>query len=223
MKKIFKCLFPRHSVIPLLVVLAFNMITYYGTKYVNLNRYHHDISTLVNVSIPFVPFFFLFYFIAYIQWVIGFILIARENRQICYRYMSGELIAKIITFVIFLIIPTTMIRPEIIGNGFFDKLVEFLYRIDTPRNLFPSMHCLESWLCFRGALKLKSIRKWYAPLSLIITLLVFASTILIKQHVPLDIIGGILVVEIGLLVSKLTKADKLFDTINTKLKLTPQK
>lgn len=223
MKKIFKCLFPRHSVIPLLVVLAFNMITYYGTKYVNLNRYHHDISTLVNVSIPFVPFFFLFYFIAYIQWVIGFILIARENQQICYRYMSGELIAKIITFVIFLIIPTTMIRPEIIGNGFFDKLVEFLYRIDTPRNLFPSMHCLESWLCFRGALKLKSIRKWYAPLSLIITLLVFASTILIKQHVPLDIIGGILVVEIGLLVSKLTKADKLFDTINTKLKLTPQK
>lgn len=223
MKKIFKCLFPRHSVIPLLVVLAFNMITYYGTKYVNLNRYHHDISTLVNVSIPFVPFFFLFYFIAYVQWVIGFILIARENRQICYRYMSGELIAKIITFVIFLIIPTTMIRPEITGNGFFDKLVEFLYRIDTPRNLFPSMHCLESWLCFRGALKLKSIRKWYAPLSLIITLLVFASTILIKQHVPLDIIGGILVVEIGLLVSKLTKADKLFDTINTKLKLTPQK
>ena len=196
------------------------MITYFGTKFINLNRFHHDITTVINIDVPFIPIFFIFYFLAYLQWGIGFILIARENKKLCYDFLSGEFIAKAISFAIFLIIPTTMLRPEVAGTGAFDKLVGLLYKIDTPRNLFPSLHCLESWLCFRGALKLKGIRKWYAPLSFIFTLLVFASTILIKQHVPLDIIAGILVGEIGLLISKLTKAGRIFEKVNIKLGFT---
>jgi len=195
------------------------MLTYFGTKLINLNRFHHDITNIVNINIPFISFFFIFYFLAYAQWTIGFILVARENKKLCYEFLSGEFIAKLISFMIFIIIPTTMIRPDIAEINILDKAVGFLYKIDTPRNLFPSLHCLESWLCFRGALKLKSIRKWYAPLSFVFTVMVFASTILIKQHVPLDIIAGILVAELGLLISKLSKAGKIFENINLKLGL----
>ena len=47
----------------------------------------------------------------------------------------------------------------------------------------------------------------------IFTLLVFASTVLIKQHFVIDIPAGILAVEIGFLVSDGFKAWRLMDKI----------
>ena len=76
-----------------------------------------------------------------------------------------------------------------------------IYRMDKPDNLFPSLHCVFSWICFRGAMHLKKVPKWYVPLTFVISVLVFASTLLIKQHVIVDMIGAVIVVEIGLFLS----------------------
>ena len=110
-----------------------------------------------------------------------------------------------------------MTRPEITQTGPFYTLVSWMYFIDTPMiNLFPSIHCLESWICFRESIHLKDIRKWYAPFSFVFTMLVFASTVLIHQHVLIDIPAGVLVAEIGLLICRLTRADRVFASINKK-------
>ena len=53
-------------------------------------------------------------------------------------------------------------------------------------------------MCFRGAIGLKRMPRWYAPSMLVLSLLVAASTVLVKQHVFLDIPAGILAAEIGL-------------------------
>ena len=124
----------------------------------------------------------------------------REKKEYCYRFFLGEIIAKAICLVIFLVFPTTLNRPEITGNGIFERLLAFIYSVDAADNLFPSIHCLESWMCWRGCRKLTQTRLpgWFSGANLVLTLLVFASTVLCKQHVLIDIAGGVAVVEIGL-------------------------
>ena len=89
--------------------------------------------------------------------------------------------------------------------------MRLVYAGDLPGNLFPSIHCLESWICFRGAIGMKRTPRWYAPAMLVLTLMVFASTLLVKQHVLVDIPAGVLVAEVGLLLSDKLRAGRLLD------------
>ena len=79
-------------------------------------------------------------------------------------------------------------------------MLQWLYTMDAPVTLFPSIHCLLSWLCWRGFCKLEHPR-WMNGLSLLFTLAVFASTVLVKQHYAADILGGVAVAELGLMLS----------------------
>ena len=227
--KLLKKIFPKYAVIPLWTVLGFNIFAYYLPKLLLLlgvigptHMLAEDATANVNsvflgVEVPLVPVFIIIYVLSYVQWFVGFTLIARESEELCYRFMAGEIIAKFITLLVFVFYPTEMTRPEITQTGFFYTLVGWMHWIDTPMvNLFPSIHCLESWICLRSSFHLKGVRKWYAPLSVVFTLLVFASTVLIHQHVLVDIPAGILVAEIGLLICRCTRADRIFAAINKK-------
>ena len=57
----------------------------------------------------------------------------------------GISLGSIIAF--FLAIPTTNVRPNIVGNGIWENAMIWLYKIDPANNLFPSIHFLTSWLC----------------------------------------------------------------------------
>ena len=83
------------------------------------------------------------------------------------------------------------------GTGFCEWLVRFIYQMDAPVNLFPSIHCLESWCAIHAAFAMKKMPKWYRLVTVVMSLGVFASTLFIKQHVILDMFGGIAVFEIG--------------------------
>ena len=50
----------------------------------------------------------------------------------------------------------------------------------------------------RAGFWMKRLPRWYRWGGLVMTLLVFASTLLVKQHVLVDIPGGILTAELGL-------------------------
>ena len=146
---------PKYAIIPLLIGVIANFITFNGSRFLRPDLPMHDWSIPLDNAIPLVPAFLIIYVLAYLQWVFGYIIIARESPAVCNRYLSGELIAKLIAFVFFLFIPTAMVRPEITGTGFLDRCLSLVYKIDPADNLFPSLHCLASWFCFRGALKVK--------------------------------------------------------------------
>ena len=57
---------------------------------------------------------------------------------------------------------------------------------------------------------MKKTGKLYLFCSLIFTLLVFASTVLIKQHVVVDMIAGIVVLELGQLISEKFNLARVF-------------
>lgn len=108
-----------------------------------------------------------------------------------------------------------MVRPEITSSGLMMSLVNLIYTLDAPVNLFPSIHCLESWLVFRGSLACKKVSKAYKVIMFIFSVLVCLSTVFVKQHVVIDIIGGILVVEIGILISNKFNTGRLFYKIDS--------
>ena len=116
---------------------------------------------------------------------------------------------------ILLAYPTTFCRPPIEVTGFSTWLTSLIYQSDTPTNLFPSMHCVASWFCFRGSLGLKKMPRWYAWAQGFFSLLVFASVLLVKQHVWPDIIGGIAVAELGILLARVFHWEHLIEKLSS--------
>ena len=75
-------------------------------------------------------------------------------------------------------------------------LVKFIYLVDSPpRNCMPSMHVSVSCALFFTILTNKQIpwRKWLIPCSFILSALICAATVLIKQHSILDVYYGVIV------------------------------
>lgn len=200
-KSLLTKILPAYAYLPLGAMLLFNWLVYFGTRSFTTGMRHYSMYTHLDEIIPFVPAFISVYILAYAQWVFGYGIIARENKQIFYRIVIAEIIAKAMALVCFIAVPTTIERPEITGTGIWDILTASVYNADAPDNLFPSVHCLESWVCFRGAMYLKKPGKWYKYASLVFTLLVFASTVFVKQHVVLDMVGAVAFVEIGMFIS----------------------
>lgn len=127
-------------------------------------------------------------------------MVARTNQEYCKKIMYGEIIAKIIVCILFVCLPTTMARASIDNSDVCSKIVNIIYTMDKPINLFPSIHCLESWICFRSSINKKFFSARYTAFMGCMTVLVFLSTVFIKQHVVLDMLGAILVAEIGAII-----------------------
>lgn len=208
---------PKYIWLPLICVLVMNAITYFCTRIITQHMFHFNISTSFDDKIPFIPVFVLFYILAYLQWVIGFLFIALESKKVCYEVLIGEIIAKFCCLVCFVAFPTTLVRPEIDGQGIWEYLVSLIYRIDAADNLFPSIHCLESWICFRGAFYMKKMPAWYKWIMLVFSLCVFASTVCIKQHVAVDMAGAVAVAELGLFLSRKYRLGRIFDALEVRM------
>lgn len=193
---------PLYGMVMLCLMLVLNTVTYFGTRLFTTNMEHHVLWSSLDERIPFCSAFIIFYYLAYIQWIVGYVLIARSGKKNCYKYLCGEMIAKGICLLCFVLYPTTIIRPDITGKTIFDELVRGLYVMDSPDNLFPSIHCLESWVCLRTAFAIKGLPSWYKGASVVMTVGVFLSTVFLKQHVVADMVGAVVAVELGFLIMK---------------------
>ena len=200
-KKLYN-LIPRYGWIMLICFLSFNMLTYYGARLFIMDAYKYDLTIALDKIIPLRTEWIIIYVLSYLQWAVGLILAARERKGLCYHVLGGEIIAKFFCLICFLLFPATIVRPEITGTAPWDYLTRIIYSIDTPDCLCPSLHCLESYVCFRAATLSEKMPRWYAWVMGIFTLLVFASTVLVKQHFVVDIFAGVAVGEIGLQIAR---------------------
>ncbi len=204
---------PAYAFVPAILAVSFNFIAYYIPKAILTDAVHHDLSIFIDGLIPFWPWFISFYILAYVQWASNYILHSHIGREPFYHIATSVIIAKVISMVFFLVIPTEIARPEVTGGGLWNFLTRLIYEADTPRNLFPSLHCVESWTVYRAARMMKNAPRWYAPLQLFITVMVFASTVFVKQHFFIDIFAGILAVELGWLLSRRFRLWRVFERI----------
>lgn len=196
MKKFTKYI-PVVYIIGLIIELTINCIAYYGTRLIVGNSYHYNLSNAFDDMVPIVPWMVLIYFGSYIFWALNYVLGCVQDAKTVYRFLSADFLAKIVCLIIFLVFPTTNTRPEIVGSGFFDEFMRFLYSADAADNLFPSIHCLTSWFCVIAVRENKKIPNWYKWVSVIIALAICVSTLTTKQHVIYDVIGGVALAEIS--------------------------
>lgn len=205
---------PKYSVKPLILCVIFNFTVYSGVRLFYKNRIFHNLTTALDNRIPVIPVFTLIYFGSYIFWIINYILISSINEDHCYRFITADLMGKLICFIIYVTFPTTNIRPDIAASGIFASMLKFLYNIDAANNLFPSIHVLVSWYCFAGLRNCKTIPAWYRYLSLFIAVMISVSTLVTKQHVIVDVFGGIMLAEITWQLSLHAQLYKTIKSIN---------
>lgn len=190
---------PRWAVLPLLTILAANCLIYWGSDLLTANRHHFDFTMGFDRAVPLVPFFVWFYILAFPFWAIGYLLSARRGKKTFYRFVATDLTIHLICFILFLVIPTTNIRPELTDGTISEKILGIVYAMDGgvhPSNLFPSIHCYVSWMCYRGLKGAREIPVWYQRFSFVFASLIIVSTQVLKQHYIVDAVAGVALVEI---------------------------
>ena len=192
-------LLPSSRLLSVLSCLILNSLVYWCTQSMVAGRQLLDLTTSIDQRIPFDPQWVYIYVLCFLFWAVGYVLMARLDQW--YSIMTAEVIAKLICGIVFLVIPCTNVRPAITGTGPAQWLLGLIYRSDPPLDLLPSIHCLESWICFRGIFRQRSIPAWYQLFSFVFAILVCLSTLFTRQHVLADVITGVALAELMLQIS----------------------
>lgn len=212
---------PKYGFLSVIFCFVFNSLIYTGLQIIMSGAEHYDLTTRWDNAIPFEPWWSVVYLGCFLFWAVNYILITRQGKEGWYRFATGDYLSRIICGVFFVLLPTTNVRPEVVGDGVGETLMRFVYMMDPPTNLFPSIHCLVSWLCFIGIKKRKDIPVWYRAFSCVFAILVFAATLFTKQHYIVDVIMGVLFAEICYYIGNHTKLYQkvmaVFDKINNKV------
>lgn len=160
----------------------------------NVTNEFHVIHTTLDEKIPFIEFFV----IPYLLWF-GFITLAGlyfffTDRTEFYRMAVFMIVGMTVFLIISTIYPNGQIlRPtEFERDNIFVDLVKHLYKADTPTNIFPSIHVYNSigvYIAVRNSERLKE-HKLIQHGSFILAVLIILSTMFLKQHSVIDVIGA---------------------------------
>jgi membrane-associated phospholipid phosphatase len=170
-------------------VVVYFIIGYLSCSFFNLHRsYYINVSLPFESKISFVPVFILGYTAVYAAIILIYALI--DDYEIFKRGMRFACFASTIHFILFLIIPVKMARPELSEtDGLMTLLTHYYYLIDNPVNCFPSLHVSYPLM---GTLILWNYKRRWGYILAASTALIAISVILVKQHYIMDVAGALL-------------------------------
>ncbi|MDR0267719.1 phosphatase PAP2 family protein [Paenibacillus sp.] len=145
---------------------------------------------------PFIKYFALPYGVWIFYIYVCIVYFFFRDRTSYYHSMLLYTVCALTCYVIYLVFQTTVPRPEVVGNDPFAQLMRFLYNRDQPFNCFPSIHCFSSYMVMRMIWRSPARNRVNTVLISGMSLLIIASTLFIKQHVIMDVVGAIALVEI---------------------------
>ena len=175
--------------------------------------YHWDRSLPIDMQIPFLPWTILIYFGVFGWWFLVYWNIANRDRRGADRFFCALLLAKTRRLMIFIFSPTSTTRPVLVGNTVWVDLLRLLYQFDTPDNLCPSIHCMLGWMCWIGIRGKRDVSPVVRFISLLLAVAVCLSTLTVKQHELVDVVGGILLSEICYMTAGLPDLRRLYSDI----------
>ena len=186
----------RYFWVSFFLTLLCNQIPFQGARLLVRNRVHYSLELPIDSLVPFLPWMISVYLGCFVFWFLHYRLVAHLPREKADRFFAANLLAKAFIFLFYILLPTKMTRPEWNGTGFWDLCLRFMYWIDEPNNLFPSLHCMIAWLCWLGVRGNAKVPLLWRVTAFVMALAVCFSTLAIRQHVLLDVFGGILLSEI---------------------------
>ena len=191
----------KNRIIILFGAFIFQTLIYFITKLFQNNPVY--LNNAIDDRIPFIPSFVIFYVMWYLFLILIPLLILKYNKKVFDKYIVVSIVYAILEGIIFILFPTTMNRQPLVVTDISTWVVDIIYKVDTPVcNLFPSAHCAFSILFIISILDVKEVKKEYKILIIISSLLIILSTLFIKQHVVIDVLGALLIVPIYYILRK---------------------
>lgn len=163
-----------------------------------------DLSLSFDALFPFRAGFIYPFYLTYILILLPAFLV--HNRNLLYRSALAFAFLIIISCIIFIIYPVYVPRPFIIPGSKEEFLIKLMYSHDLPVCGFPSLHVSSALLA--TLILLREYRLW-GVIFLVFTILTACATLFVKQHVVLDVAGGVL---IALVVDWLLLRGKILNT-----------
>ena len=211
--------FNQKLYIPFIIAVVVYLLSYQLPKYlVSFDRLH-CLQTYIDTLIPFYPPSIVIYVGAFLQWLNAILIALGQDKEKGYRYASAVIIGSLIGMIIYFVYPTCVYRPEVVGTSIFDLLCKFIFMVDNIINACPSFHCFCSTILLFVIYDCEDIKKSTLYFNIVFSILVFISTLLTKQHVFVDVIGGIILAIISFVLSKKIVFKDLFDRLNEKYKM----
>lgn len=163
-------------------------------KYLELTiKPRYIMHTKLDDMIPFLKIFAIPYVLWFAYVAYGLIYTGLHSRRDYYRLFTFLSCGMSISYILYMIFPNTQnLRPVIRQNDPLSLLVKFLYWSDTPTNVCPSIHMINT-VAVDSALKNSSdfcSKKYGRALSSILAILICLSTVFIKQHSVIDVACG---------------------------------
>lgn len=201
----------RKSGRTLLMMLAVNLLVYYPSQIFGTVGTPRDVSIGLDASVSFDARWIFIYIFAFIFWVIAYA--AMSNHEGWTDIAAAEMMGKLCCIFFFIFLPTTVARPQLSMNTFSESILGILYAIDKPLNLFPSIHCFDSWICGRCLMTNKKMPAAVRILAPVLSILIFVSVLKTRQHVFVDIVGGVLLAELALFLSRRFRWGRIIDKL----------
>ena len=191
----------RKLIIPVAAAITTYMISYWIPKFiVDINEVHY-VYTSIDTLIPLFSPAVIIYISSFIQWIIAIFILLKQDTIFGYKVSLAIIIGSIIGFIIFLVFPTGVLRTNFEINNVFDWILSQIYFVDNPINACPSFHCFCSTITIIILKYSKNIDNKYRIINTIFSILVYASTLLTKQHYLIDVPTGILTAYLSYLIS----------------------
>jgi membrane-associated phospholipid phosphatase len=182
---------------PLLLMLVFPIL---GMMYAWTNNIENQevyrLITTVDEAIPFVKAFAVPYSIWIFYIYVCLIYFFKKDVSVYYRAILTYTVSALICYLIYSVFQTTVPRPMVTGNDLISELMRYVYNRDQPYNCFPSIHCFSSYMVMRMLWTSSFRNKWNVTLITGMSSLIIMSTMFVKQHVIMDAIGAIFLVEV---------------------------
>ena len=223
----FRSVLSSYAIVSCLIAVALNFLSFYGSRVLFALMEKWGILTFHDLTIPWIDGFFernapdfrwfmLIYVMYFVYWLGGYWILAGQERRFACSAFAAVILGEIVVTLIFILFPTSLDRP-VLEEGdvrtFWDWLTRFIYASDPPNNLFPSLHCYNSWMVFRYALKCKGLPKGYKLFCALACPLICASTMFVRQHLFADVVSAIALAELCMFLESKMHAGRLLERL----------
>ncbi len=180
---------------PILLYGVIYVIVFHYLEVREVRQYYIP-ELMADQRIPFVPEFIVFY-LGWFLWIPFICVYALFTDESAFR-KTGLYLCLGMTFFLAIsaVLPTKLyLRPLVVENTFFSQAVRILYHTDTSTNVFPSIHVYNTvavLVCVFEAQGRLFQRKAFRLCAIGMSLGIILSTLFLKQHSILDVIGGLL-------------------------------
>ncbi|MFA4819680.1 MAG: phosphatase PAP2 family protein [Candidatus Aenigmatarchaeota archaeon] len=170
----------------LLIIVALNSVGYKLAQFLRPDGFL--ITGWLDSFVPYVSYFVVPYALYPVIAIIPFVLYWNDYKK--YKVVALSFAAVLaIAIIIFLFFQTTITRAHVEPNDLFNWGVSLIYSFDEPLNAFPSLHVAIPVIATLFVyLRNRRLGLYLVP----VTVLIILSTVMIKQHAVVDIIGGLI-------------------------------